>query len=64
MLLKEQDTLDRHQDTALNGGKVSRLATWNVRTFENVKKEMKRLNIDIMGLSEVRWTQVFLDQVT
>ena len=40
-----------------------RIGTWNVRTMnkpeklENIKHEMKRLNIDIMGLSEVRWKE-------
>ena len=38
-----------------------RIGTWNVRTMnikgklENVKKEMKRHNINILGLSEMRW---------
>ena len=37
------------------------IATWNVRTMaktgslENVKREMNRLKINILGLSEVRW---------
>lgn len=39
----------------------TRLATWNVRTLYNtgkcaqVAKEMKRYNIEVPGLSEVRW---------
>ena len=38
-----------------------RIAAWNVRTLnekgklENVKQEMRRNRIDILGLSEVRW---------
>jgi len=39
------------------------IATWNVRTMlntgklENIKVEMKRLNIDILGVSETRWAE-------
>ena len=40
--------------------KKTRIATWNVRTkagkIDNVKKEMERMKVDILGLSEVRWT--------
>ena len=42
--------------------RVITLATWNVRTLhqagklENVKQEMRRIGINIMGMSEVRWT--------
>lgn len=40
------------------------IATWNVRTLyqigklDNVVLEMKRLDIDILGMSEVRWTGI------
>lgn len=40
---------------------ICRMGTWNVRSLkrtgklENVKKEMDRLEIDVLGLSEVRW---------
>ena len=43
---------------------VSRVGTWNVNTlgqagkFENLKKEAARMKVDIMGVSEVRWTGV------
>ena len=35
--------------------------TWNVRSMnqgklEAVKKEMARVNVDILGISELRWT--------
>ena len=39
---------------------VNRIATWNVRSLgvrgklENIKVEMKRLNIDILGTSEIK----------
>jgi len=42
--------------------KPLRVATWNVRTLyregklENLKREMTRLKINIMGVSETRWT--------
>jgi len=37
------------------------IGTWNVRSMnqgklEVVKQEMTRVNIDILGISEVRWT--------
>ena len=53
---------DRHQAT--DGNKklgVIRTGTWNVRTMLqkvkliNVKREMERLNEDILGLCETRW---------
>ena len=40
---------------------VNRIVTWNVRLLgvcgklENIKIEMKRLNIDILGMSEIKW---------
>ena len=37
------------------------IGTWNVRSmnqgkFEVVKEEMARVNIDILGISELKWT--------
>ena len=39
----------------------SNIGTWNVRSMnqgklEVVKQEMARVNIDILGISELRWT--------
>ncbi|GFS21179.1 craniofacial development protein 2-like [Elysia marginata] len=58
-----QVTPDRHQATAANLKlrQEIRTATWNVRTLlqtgklDNIKGEMDRLKINILGLSEVRW---------
>lgn len=54
---------DRHHATAdrKKQGTLS-IGTWNVRTMlqkgkmENVKREMERLHINILGLCETRWT--------
>ena len=37
------------------------IGTWNVRSmnqgnFEVVKQEMARMNVDILGISELKWT--------
>ena len=46
------------------------IGTWNVRSLnqgklEVVKQEMIRVNIDILGISELRWTgMVNLTQMT
>jgi exonuclease III len=56
-------TPDRQPDTVEKRRKGDlHLATWNVRTLyqagklENVKQEMKRLRITILGMSETRWS--------
>ena len=52
-----QGRSDRHQTTVSD----IKIGTWNVRTLtdpgklDNIKQEMKRLGINILGLSEVRW---------
>ncbi|XP_025412828.1 craniofacial development protein 2-like [Sipha flava] len=55
---------DLRVGTTEEGGNVKswrRIATWNVRTMlqcgklENLKIEMARMKIDILGLSEMRW---------
>jgi len=43
-------------------GRILKIATWNVRTlyqagkFDSILQEMDRLKLDILGLSETRWT--------
>ena len=55
-----QVPLDRHQDTVRLRNSI-KIATWNVRSlykvgkFDNVKREMDRMKLDIMGLCDVRW---------
>ena len=43
--------------------KVRHLGTWNVRSvnqgkLEVVKQEMARVKIDILGISELKWTEM------
>lgn len=44
----------------MKGHDIKRVGTWNVRTLlqagklENIKAEMKRLKVDILGISEMR----------
>ena len=54
---------DRHHTKPVSEyGMPFKVATWNVKTLfqcgklDNVRREMKRLKINILGLSEVRWT--------
>ena len=58
-----QVRLNRHPATGgINNKSTMRIATWNVRTLyqigklENIKQEMTRLQINILGLCETRWT--------
>ena len=39
------------------------IGTWNVRSMnqgklEEVKQEMARVNVDILGISEIKWTEM------
>ena len=51
---------DRHLATVRSRTKL-RIGTWNVQTLlqkgklDNIKQEMKRMNLNILGLSEMRW---------
>ena len=51
---------DRHPATVRNGTKL-KIGTWNVRTLaqpgklDNIIQEMKRMNLNVLGLSEMRW---------
>ncbi len=57
----QQGTFDRQQVTVCNTRAKMRIATWNVRTMQqagkldNIKLEATRLELDIVGLGEVRW---------
>ena len=52
-----------HQPATVRRNTNCRIATWNVQTLyqagklENVRREMQRLHINILGLCETRWTE-------
>ena len=53
-----------HHRATVPADKQMKIATWNVNTllqagkFNNLVKEAKRLNLDILGLSETRWSGI------
>ena len=58
---------DRYQPSViklLRTDKQIKIATWNASTlfqgeeFDNLVKEAKRLNLDILGVSETRWSGI------
>jgi len=57
-----QVATDRNPTTVRENKKQIKISTWNVRTLmtkgklDNIKREMTRMEINIMGLCEVRWT--------
>ena len=57
-----QGALDRHQATEFNTRSQIKISTWNVGPLyqkgklENVKHEMERLKVQILGISETKWT--------
>ena len=63
--VERQDTPGRQQATVNNKPKNKKnnlkIGTWNVRTLaqsgklENVKQEMDRMKVDLMGIAEMRW---------
>src|SRR5215469_10620539 len=63
-----QVTFVRYQATVPSTRKF-RIPTWNVRMLyqigklENVEREMNRLRVDMLGLSEVRWPGVRCNQM-
>ena len=54
----KQKSNQRHKESCM------RIGTWNVRTMyqagkkKNLEREMKRMNVDILGVCEVRWTGI------
>ncbi len=63
--LIETDTRYRRQSTVIKPKRSKmRIATWNIRTMyktgkkENVENEMGRLNVNVLGLSEMRWQEL------
>ena len=58
----QQVTPDHQPATACKYGDSIRIGTWNVKTLyqigklSNVIKEVRRMNISILGVAETRWT--------
>ena len=56
--LKEETAREKAKE---GNGKTPRMGCWNVRSLnkvgklEEVKREMKRYRLNILGISEVRW---------
>ncbi|XP_065066112.1 craniofacial development protein 2-like [Rhopilema esculentum] len=55
------DTAEDEKPQQFHNNKNHTIATWNVRTMnqgklEVVTNEMDRINLDILGISEMKWT--------
>ena len=55
------DTAEDEKPKQFRNNKSHTIATWNVRTMnqgklEIVTNEMNRINLDILGISELKWT--------
>jgi hypothetical protein len=48
-----EGTTNKKRNKKLN---TYNIATWNVRRIDIVREEMKRLDIGIPGISEMKWT--------
>ena len=58
---KKRNILKRREWKSLTGSYSTKLRIWNVRSMnqgklEVVKQEMVRVNINILGISELKWT--------
>ena len=58
---KKRNTLKRREWKSLTVSYSTKLWTWNIRSInqgklEVVKQEMVRVNINILGISELKWT--------
>ena len=60
--LSTQGAQDRHQASGYKSRNLIKFGTWNVHSLsqkgklENIKLEMHDLKIQILGISEIRWT--------
>ena len=58
---EQQANSDRYHATVCRQNRKQKIATWNVRTLSqagklaNLRQEMERLKISVLGVSEVRW---------
>ena len=69
--MKGWSSQNKHLDVDVTGDRSKvwsckekyRIGTWNIRSMnqgklEVVKQEMARVNIDILGISELKWTEM------
>ena len=58
---EEMESKQKHHPVVDVTGEQYCIGTWNVRSMnqgklEVVKQEMARVNVDILGISELKWT--------
>ena len=63
MTLNSESRKEANQSKLLSSKSAIRIAAWNVRTMyqagksHTIAKEMRRYNVELLGLSETRWIQ-------